>query len=137
MPILDPADTKKLPARPTATTFCDRCRKLGPCTQSRARAGRIEWLCVDACAPNPQQLLHDLVRNDPPPRDAVNSPELAQWFEPVPPEDLDADIPDELLDLELDRQLAAEDEAREGSAPRDSEPIRAERGRAPDDQEGL
>jgi hypothetical protein len=128
MAILDQQDPRKVPARPTATSFCDACHTLTKVTQYRIAGGRIAWLC-EQDQPNARLLARQIIANSPPPADAVNSPELAQWIETAPPPDLDADVPMELLDLEIDALVLAEDAARE------SEPLAAERSGGADEED--
>jgi hypothetical protein len=123
---LDANDSRKVPTRPTVTSFCDRCHTLTKVTQYRGRGGKIEWLCTESCAPNPQQLIA-AIAHSPPPADPVASPLLDQWLELQEPTDLDADVPQDLLDLEIDRMLEDADAARE------PEPIAAEQGHGADD----
>lgn len=116
---------KRAPARPTVTSFCDRCHKLTKVTQYRVAAGKIEWLCSETCAPNAQQMLRDVVRNDPPPTDAVNSPELAQWLHIPEPADLDEYIPEDLRDEAIEHAYASAEpigteQGREAHEPEDS-----------------
>jgi hypothetical protein len=98
---------KRVPTRPTVTSFCDRCHALTKVTQYRVAAGKIEWLCDEKCAPNPRQLIRDVVRNDPPPADAVNSPELAQWLDIAVPEDLEEYVPEDLRDEAIEHAYSS------------------------------
>lgn len=116
------------PLRKGVTVFCDRCHQLKPCQRFVAYSGKIEWLCDGGtCAPKSHERMREVVAHSPPPPDAVPSPAIDQWFEPVEPPDLHSDFPAELADLEIDQMLLDADLAR------DSEPIGAEPRRGADD----
>lgn len=119
LPVAQPApvDESKVPDRPTITSFCDGCRKLKKVSRYSRPGGGIWWLCAETCAPKPHEIIRTIVAHSPPPPDAVPNPAVDQWIEPVPPPDLDADVPAELLDLEIDQQLARADAEREGVSP--------------------
>ena len=112
-----PIDPDKIPPRPTITAFCDGCKKLTKVSRYPNPFGGVSWLCQEACAPKPQEIMRTIVEHSPPPPDAVPNPAIDQWLEPVPPPDLD--VPHELVDLEIDENLAIDqhiaDEEREGA----------------------
>lgn len=122
---LEPIDPKR-PVRRNATVFCDRCRQLKPCTRFQAIGGLIEWLCDGAtCAPRAHERMREVIANSPPPKDAVNSPALAQWLDIPEPDDLDEYVPEDLRDEAIEHAYSSAE----------SEPIGAERGSGADEPE--
>lgn len=107
------------PARPTVNSFCDRCHKLTSVTQIKSARG-IAWLC-DGCKPG--VLYVPATPHSPPPPDAVPSPSIDQWLEPLAP--TGDDVPQDLLDEAIDQEIARADAA--------AEPIGAEQGSGADD----
>lgn len=97
MPTLDPTDPRKVPERPTVTSFCDRCHELTRVTQVKTIRG-VNWLCA-SCSPAVTAV--PALPHSAPPPDAAPSPLLDQWIdrpepEPHPPE-LNADLEEEYL----------------------------------------